>query len=234
MNFQIPHSKTINGLLFQSKLAFSTMLITLFLLVAQAGFALDPRLSGQVELRNGDIVESAYNTNDGSLVFLLTPHEKHGHDGDHDRDDDHEKSSGVAPLYIVVYPTSVSGIIKTVNCQHQPADNCPDHGPVFAGLAEATVPSVYGNGVWGHDHIGPFPASRRGDSPSVTWVPVAVMFTTLEAASTHITTIDQLHAAEKAGQVTEVVLWDAAFQASQTSASVYLKGTPVPPGPPTP
>lgn len=234
MNSKHHNLRTIQSLLSGSKLALATMLIAFLALITEAGFALDPRLSGQVELRNGDIVESAYNTNDGSLVFLLTPHEKHGHDGDHDRDDDHEKSSGVAPLYIVVYPTSVSGIIKTVNCQHQPADNCPDHGPVFAGLAESTVPSVYGNGVWGHDHIGPFPASRRGENPSITWVPVAVMFTTLDAASTHITTIDQLHAAEKAGQVTEVVLWDAAFQASQTSASVYLKGTPVTPGPPTP
>lgn len=211
---------------FVSKIVMPLALMAFMLLAAQSGFALDPKLSGQVELKNGDIVESAYNTNDGSLVFLLTPAAKNG--------DDDRKSDGVAPLYIVVYPSSVSGIIGTVNCQHQPADNCPDHGPVFAGLAEATVPDVYGNGVWGHDHIGPFPASKHGEKAFITWVPVAVMFTTLEAASNHITTIDQLRAAEKAGQVTEVVLWDAAFQASQSSASVYLKGTPVTPAPAVP
>ncbi len=202
------------------------MLVAAFvLLIAHTGFALDPRLSGQRELPNKDIAESAYNTNDGTLVFLLTP-AAHG--------DDDQKSNGVAPLYIVVYPSSVSGVIGTVNCQHQPADNCPDHGPVFAGLAESTVPSVYGNGVWGHDHIGPFPASKHGEKASVTWVPVAVMFNTLEAASNHIVTIDQLRAAEKAGQVTEVVLWDAAFDAFQTTVNVYLRGTPVQPAPPTP
>ena len=202
-----------------------SMMAVVVMLLAQTGFALDAKLSGQRELPNKDIAESAYNTNDGSLVFLLTP-APHG--------EDDMKSDGVAPLYIVVYPTAVSGVIGNVNCQHQPADNCPDHGPVFAGLAEATVPAVYGNGVWGHDHIGPFPASKHGEKASVTWVPVAVMFTTPEAASNHITTIDQLHAAEKAGQVTEVVLWGAAFQAFQTSANVYLKGTPVEPAPPTP
>jgi len=206
-------------------LIVSTVLAMFVMLFAQAGFALDPKLSGQRELSNKDIAESAYNTNDGSLVFLLTP-APHGND---DR-----KSDGVAPLYIVIYPSSVSGVIGTMNCQHQPADNCPDHGPVFAGLAESTVPSVYGNGVWGHDHIGPFPASKHGEKASVTWVPVAVLFTTIEAASNHITTIDQLRAAEKAGQVTEVVLWDAAFDAFQSTANVYLKGTPVEPGPPTP
>jgi hypothetical protein len=216
----------MKALKFVSKIVMPVALMAFMLLAVQAGFALDPKLSGQVELKNGDIVESAFNTNDGSLVFLLTPAAKNG--------DDDRKSDGVAPLYIVVYPSSVSGIIGTVNCQHQPADNCPDHGPVFAGLAEATVPSVYGNGVWGHDHIGPFPAGRHGEKAFITWVPVAVMFTTLEAASNHITTIDQLRAAEKAGQVTEVVLWDAAFQASQSSASVYLKGTPVTPAPAVP
>ena len=197
----------------------------LLVLIAHAGFALDPKLSGQRELPNKDIAESAYNTNNGSLVFLLTP-APHGNDD--------QKSDGVAPLYIVVYPSAVSGVIGTMNCQHQPGDNCPDHGPVFAGLAESTVPDVYGNGIWGHDHIGPFPASKHGEKASFTWVPVAVMFKTMEAASHHITTIEQLRAAEQAGQVTEVVLWDAAFQAFQTTVNVYLRGTPVEPGPPTP
>jgi hypothetical protein len=220
-------SRVLETMHFPLKSLMWGILVTLLLLISQSGFALDPQLSGQVALRNGDIVESAYNTNDGSLVFLLTPEKKSGQDGD-------RKSDGVAPLYIVVYPSSVSGIIGTVNCQHQPAENCPDHGPVFAGLAESTVPSVYGNGVWGHDHIGPFPASKNGEHANITWVPVAVMFTTLEAASHHVTTIDQLRAAEQAGLVTEVVLWGAAFDASQSSASVYLKGTPVTPGPPLP
>jgi hypothetical protein len=215
----------------------ATFLFAVFVaLFAQTVFALDPKLSGQVELPNKDIVESAYNTNNGTLVFLLTPAPKQKGAPD-DNENAAAKSAGVAPLYIVVYPSSVSGVIGTVNCQHQPADNCPDHGPIFAGLAESTVPSVYGNGVWGHDHIGPFPATLKSGEPqhvNITWVPVAVMFTTLEAASNHITTIEQLRAAENAGQVKEVVLWDAAFDAFQTTMNFYLKGTPVTPGPALP
>jgi hypothetical protein len=206
------------------------LLLAAFLMLSQTGFALDPKLSGQRTLGH-NVLESAYNTNNGQLVFLKTPEG----DGDHDRDDVQEATS-VAPLYIVVYPTSVAGVIGTVNCQHQPMDNCPDHGPVFAGLAESTVPSVYENGVWGHDHIGPFPPLLRNEhrNKNIFWVPVAVLFNTLQAASTHITTIDQLHAAEKANQVTEIVLWDAAFVASQTNILTYLLGRPVTPGPPTP
>jgi hypothetical protein len=114
-------------------------------------------------------------------------------------------------------------------------DNCPDHGPVFAGLAKSTVPSVYENGVWGHDHIGAFPtSSKKHEEFTVTWVPVAVLFNTVEASQTHITTKEQLAAAEKAGQITEIILWDAAFQASQTTEGIYRRGTPVTPVPAEP
>jgi hypothetical protein len=58
-----------------------------------------------------------------------------------------------------MYPTEVSGAIGTVICAHQPLDNCPDHGPLLAGLAEAMAPDVYANGVWGHDHIADMPTA---------------------------------------------------------------------------
>jgi hypothetical protein len=208
-----------------STVVMSVMLV-LMLLVSQAAYALDPELSGQRLLRRDIVLESAYNTNNGELVFILN------NEGGHDD----ERSSRLQPLYIVVYPNPVSGIVGTTNCQHQPMDNCPDHGPVFAGLAKSTVPSVYENGVWGHDHIGAFPTTtdRREKKFTVTWVPVAVLFNTVEAAQTHITTKEQLEAAEKAGLVTEIILWEAAFTASQTSERVYRRGTPVTPVAPEP
>ncbi len=193
---------------------------------ANSSFGLDPSQSGQV-VQGNNIVESAYDTADGSVAYILT------HEGTPESDPVNKQA--VSPLYIVVYPTEVSGTIGTVNCQHQPMDNCPTHGPVFAGLAKAMVPSVYGNGVWGHDHIGAFSAGRgNGGNFNVAWVPVAVLFKTADAATNHITTLQQLQAAEKANQVTEVWLWDAVFQGSSVSGTVYNNGTPITPAPPTP
>jgi hypothetical protein len=208
-----------------SAIALSLMFM-LVLLMSQPGYALDPELSGQRTLGRNIILESAYNTNNGKVVFILQ----------NERGPAHQTVAAVEPLYIVVYPSTVQGTIGTVNCQHQPMDNCPDHGPVFAGLAKSTVPSVYENGVWGHDHIGAFPvSSKKHDKDfTVTWVPVAVLFNTVEASQTHITTKEQLAAAEKAGQVTEIVLWDAAFQATQTTEFVYRLGRPITPVPAEP
>jgi hypothetical protein len=48
-----------------------------------------------------------------------------------------------------VYPNSAAQSVGTMNCAHEGGDNCADHGPGIADLAQAVVPSVYG----GHDHI---------------------------------------------------------------------------------
>ena len=50
-----------------------------------------------------------------------------------------------APFYVPVYPTGAS--VGTLQCTHQPSDNCPDHGPPIAAAAAAIVPTVYGAGV---------------------------------------------------------------------------------------
>jgi hypothetical protein len=126
--------------------------------------------------------------------------------------------------------------IGPVICAHQPADNCPDHGPAVAGLAEATRPAVYGGGVWGHDHLAAMaPAARPTDDREfkINWLPVVVLFNSLEAVR-HITTIDQLNELRALGQVTEIPLPGATFHGSSVPANVYAKGTPVPPAPPTP
>jgi hypothetical protein len=167
------------------------------------------------------VIEPAYNDNNGSLIYLLTPMKAP------------EKANvahAVAPLYLVVYPTAVSGVIGTVNCQHQPADNCPDHGPGVSSLAAMAVPSVYAAGVWGHDHLLAAPPSppSAGDF-HVAWSPVVVLFTDPAAASTHITTMTQLNAAILGGKVTLIPLSLATiFHGSVVAAAPYNNGTPLP------
>lgn len=166
------------------------------------------------------VIEPAYNDANGSIVYLLTPINAHINPNDHN----------TAPLYVIMYPTSAASTIGTVNCSHQPGDNCPDHGPELAGLAKATVPSVYGGGVWGHDHILAAPAS--GGDFNVNWEPIAVMFNST-AAITHITTLTQLTQLPT-GAVTEIPLPAATFHCSVVAAATYNRGTPVTPAPPLP
>ena len=211
-----------------------TMLSAGMLIFPETAFAADPVPSGQVWLvENKVVLEPAYNDFDGSLMYLQTPYLTPLVD--------HTNARAEAPLYVVVYPTSVGNAIGPMNCQHFPMDNCPDHGPAIAGAAEFLEPAVYGpavdgtTGVWGHDHIGGKPpANPNGTDYNVAWEPVLVLFTSQEAAATHITTLVQLQAAVKAGQVIEVPNPGAVFQCASVSASVYKNGTPVTPAPPAP
>jgi hypothetical protein len=172
------------------------------------------------------VVEPAYDDRDGSIAYLMTPQNARLN----------ANPGAVAPLYVILYPTSVAGVIGTVICQHQPMDNCPDHGPALAGLAQAAAPSVYADGVWGHDHLISAPPAPPGSGGefNVAWMPVAVVFNTVEAAANHITTAAQLNLARALGEVTEVPLPPATFHGSPVAASVYQRGTPVLPAPPLP
>lgn len=180
--------------------------------------------SGEVEFARS-VVEPVYNDLDGSFGYLLTPEQAHVN----------ATSNNVSEIYVVLYPAASAGVIGTVNCAHQPADNCPDHGPALSGLAEATVPSVYGAGVWGHDHLASVPTAPKlaGGEFNVDWLPVAVMFNTPEAV-THITTLNQLNNARAHGLITEIPLPGATFHGSPVSAAVYARGTAVVPAPPVP
>jgi len=113
----------------------------------------------------------------------------------------HANAHAVSPLFIIVYPNSAAESLGTMNCAHEGGDNCPDHGPGIADLARAVVPAVYGDGVWGHDHIMDGPGDREFN---VAWHVVVVLFTNAAAAKTHITTGDQLDAALEAGDATTV------------------------------
>jgi len=178
--------------------------------------------SGQRTLGQATI-EPAYNDLNGNVIYLLTP--------------DHAKMRtnprAWAPLYLVMYPTSAAGAVGTMNCAHQPMDNCPDHGPLVSGLAESVMPSVYGNGVWGHDHLVTGVPTVGGDF-NIAWEPIAVLFTNSAAANTHLTTEAQVEAAVEAGDAIEIPLPQATFLCSVVSAATYNMGAPVTPAPSLP
>jgi hypothetical protein len=167
----------------------------------------------------GGTVEPAYDSAHGSPIYLLTPTGAKPHPNAHN----------VAPLYIPVYPVGSGIDSTTLNCTHRPADNCPDHGFAVAGGAAAIMPSVYGGGVLGHDHLAGI-ASTGGDF-NVLWEPTLVLFTSASASTTHITTLAQITAALAAGQIIEVPLPQLDFNCASVSAAVYNHGTPVTPVP---
>ena len=100
----------------------------------------------------------------------------------------------IQPFYLVVYPL---GTKFHVQCQHVPADNCPDHGPLIANGAERLVPSVYGNGVAGHDHIS---APVTSSDYRVIASPILVLFKTRAAAKEHVVTRARILALVKQGK----------------------------------
>jgi hypothetical protein len=181
------------------------------------------------EVVNGQAtLEPAYNDANGSLIYLLTPNKAQVNPP--------ANGKNLAPLYVVMYPTSAAGAVGTMNCQHQPQDNCPDHGPLTAAIAKGLVPSispgepgVYGAGVWGHDHLLAAPGS--GGDFNQLWLPIEVLFTTTAAANTHVLTLTQLQADFAAGRAIQIPLPPAIFHCSVVSASVYNNGTPVAPVP---
>jgi hypothetical protein len=189
------------------------------LLVPWAAVAQDTPPSGEVQFRQSSI-EPGYNDLNGKITYFLTP------------DKAPEKANGhaVAPLYIIMYPTSAAGSVGTMNCQHQPEDNCPSHGPALAGLAELEEPGVYG------DHILAAPPSppRSGGDFNIAWLPVIVLFTNTTAANTHVTTLDQLNTELADQNVEEIPLPSSTFQCSIVPPVTYQLGTPVPTAPPTP
>ncbi len=132
----------------------------------------------------------------------------------------------MAPLYLPVYPVGSGIDPASLNCAHVPADNCPDHGPGVAGAAMSIMPTVYGGGVVGHDHLAGI-ASSGGDF-NVIWEPTLVLFTNAAAATHHITTLAQITADLKAGDAIAVPLPNLDFNCAVVSAAAYARGTPAP------
>jgi hypothetical protein len=185
--------------------------------------------SGEVQ-QGQTVIEPAYNDADGSLIYLKTPsnppvnvppvNTQHG------------GPPNVAPLYLIEYPTSAAGTVGTMNCAHQPMDNCPDHGNIVAGVANQVEPSVYPvGGIWGHDHLVAAPGS--GGDFNVLWLPIEILFKP-GTPITHITTLAQLQPLMDSNLVDVIPLPPATFHCSVVPAAPYNNGTPLPPVLPSP
>lgn len=161
------------------------------------------------------VVEPAFDAaNAGKTIYLLTPmHAK-----------TNANPKAWAPIYVPVYPVG-STAATTFNCQHTAtSDNCPTHGNPIAGAAMSIMPSVYGRGVAGHDHVLDAPS---GDDFNIAWEPVLVLFTSSTAANTRLLTDDQILTAKAEGKV--VLIDDPAhtFNCSVVPAGIYDRAAPM-------
>jgi len=179
------------------------------------------RLVGGTPSHGGTVLEPVYDDMTGQIRYVSTPRGA--------PNPVNSNPVAAAPFYLPVYPAG-STVGVTLNCQDVPAENCPDHGPAVAGLAQALEPGVYGGGVIGHDHLMAGPGSH-GDF-NVAWVPTLVLFTNSAAANTHITTLAQLNAMIASGDVKTVPLDgtngfpNLTFHCSVVSAAAYARGVP--------
>jgi hypothetical protein len=192
-----------------------------FILLVVIGTLLTGTTTANAQLPSGErqlgktIIEPGYDDRTGKLIYVMTPEGAPF--------PSHADAHAISPLFLVVYPNSAAASVGTMNCAHEGGDNCPDHGPGIADLAQATVPSVYGNGVWGHDHIMDGPG---GSDFNVTWQVVIVLFTNAAAANTHITTEAQLDAAIDAGDAFTIET-PTIFHCNLVSAATYARATAV-------
>ena len=178
------------------------------------------------ERQNGrTVIEPAYDDRYGTIVYLSTP-----------MGAPFPSKSNVhatSPLYLVEYPNSASSIVGTMNCAHQPADNCADHGPGIAQFAASLFPAVYGpsdgSGVWGHDHLVDGPGGRDFN---VAWTVHLIFFTNAAASHQHITTDAQVDELLEHGDAVDIP--DVTFQCAVVNGTVYNHATPLPPAAPQP
>ena len=193
-----------------------------FILLVMIGTLLTGTTIANAQLPSGErqlgqtIIEPGYDDRTGKLIYVMTPEGAPF--------PSHANAHAISPLFLVVYPNSAAASVGTMNCAHEGGDNCPDHGPGIADLAQATVPSVYGNGVWGHDHIMDGPG---GSDFNVTWQVVVVLFTNPAAANAHITTEAQLDAAIDAGDAFTIET-PTIFHCNLVSAATHARATPIP------
>jgi hypothetical protein len=132
----------------------------------------------------------------------------------------HADPTAQSQFYLVVYPIGTT--VPTIQCYDAPSETCPDHGPVIAGGAMQLVPSVYGGGVLGHDHLSP----PHGHGFHVTEYPVLVLFTSAGAANQRLTTKAAVEAAAGRGEVVLVPFQDFSFVNAIVNQNLYVRGTP--------
>jgi len=174
------------------------------------------RFIGNLSKGHGAVIEPAYDYSIGGLAYILTPTGAPFPSNANDH--------AIAPLYIVVYPSSYPG--WTLNCMGVPG-NCPDHDGLIAGAATTIEPGVYGTDpatVPGHDHL--IGLANTGGDWNVAWHVWVILFTSAGAADTHITTLGQLQTALRGGEVISVDS-GIVFNCSSVPATTYWHGAPV-------
>ena len=199
----------------QSRFAF-TLLVAFGMLMGLAPAASAGLPSGERQLGR-TVIEPGYDDRTGNLLYFMTPMGA--------PNPSHANAHAVSPLYLIVYPMSAAESVGVMNCAHAGGDNCPTHGPDIAGLAQTVMGSVYGAGVWGHDHIMDGPG---GSEFNVAWQVVVVLFANAEAANTHITTEAQLDAVLDAGDAITIET-DIIFNCNLVSGATYNRAKPLPP-----
>lgn len=209
-----------------SKRILALIVVVTFALTAGEAVALasstpsGERIVGGSGVHGGSVIEPVYDDMTGAIGYVSTPRGT--------PDPVNSPPIAAAPFYLPVYPTGST--VGTLVCQDVPQENCPDHGAAVAGAAQAIMPSVYGAGVIGHDHLMAGPGS--GGDFNVAWVPILVLFTSNAAANQHLITLAQVNAAVASGQAIEVPLDgtngtpNLTFHCSVVSAAVYAQGTP--------
>ena len=93
-----------------------------------------------------------------------------------------------------------------------------------AGAAATIMPSVYGAGVRGHDHVGDFPG---GADYNDAWEPVLVLFTNSAAANQHLVTDTQIEDAVANHDAIEVPVAALTFHCSWAPVTLWNMATPI-------
>jgi hypothetical protein len=190
------------------------VLLTVLGLVAYSGTAYASALPTGERSSHAGTLEPVYDAaHAGRIGFILTPANAPMH----------APPVAWAPIYVPVYPVGTTAA-TTFSCMHVPVENCPSHGDAVAGAAAAIMPSVYGNGVIGHDHVLDFPS---GDDFHFAWEPVLVLFTSHAAANQHLLTDTAILAARDAGQVILVPVASLTFNCAVVSSALWDRATPV-------
>jgi hypothetical protein len=187
--------------------------IALLIVVAAIAGATGSIPSGERAMGQS-VIEPVYNAEKAGVIgFVSTPTHAPMNANPH----------AWSPIFVPVYP--VGSTVGPLLCQHTPApDNCPTHGDGIAGAAAAIVPSVYGSGVLGHDHVMDFPG---GADFNVAWEPILVLFTSKAAANQHLVTDAQIAAAVAGGDAIEIPVPSATFHCAVVAAAVWALGTPL-------
>jgi hypothetical protein len=123
-------------------------------------------------------------------------------------------------FYLVVYP--IQSTVGPIQCYDVPNETCPDHGPVIAGAAMQFLPTVYGAGVLGHDHLSP----PHGKEFHATLYPILVLFTHTSFANQRLTTRAAVNAAAARGEVFLAPAEGFSFLNAVVNQTVWANATP--------